>query len=197
MKKLNFLNIIRTSIVIIFGMLFFGCKNQSEYTKVLKRELGNKNEFNDLIFDMKIGQSRKDYFDICYKLNQKKLIVSGQRSLNPELTLKSKSSSAKGGNIKMSFNGIFNEKKIMRGMEMRFYFTGWSSWNKTLSSDNLLIQLKDTLMGWFPGNEFFNVNFENNLSTEVKIDGNRRILAYLVNSKDVAVRIEDMSGKYD
>ena len=40
-------------------------------------------------------------------------------------------------------------------------------------------------------------NFENNLSTEVKIDGNRRILAYLVNSKDVAVRIEDMSGKYD
>ena len=32
---------------------------------------------------------------------------------------------------------------------------------------------------------------------QVKIDGNRRILAYLVNSKDVAVRIEDMSGKYD
>ena len=197
MKKLNFLNIIRISIVIIFGMLVFGCKNQSEYTKVLKRELENKNEFNNLIFDMKIGQSRQDYFDICYKLNQKKLIVSGQRSLNPELTLKSKTGSTKGSNIKMSFNGIFNEKKIMRGMEMRFYFTGWSSWNKTLSSDNLLIQLKDTLMGWFPGNEFFNVNFENNLSTEVKIDGNRRILAYLANSKDVAVRIEDMSGKYD
>ena len=197
MKKLNFLNIIRISIVIIIGMLVFGCKNQSEYTKVLKRELKNKNEFNDLIFDMKIGQSRQDYFDICYKLNQKKLIVSGQRSLNPELTLKSKTGSTKGSNIKMSFNGIFNEKKIMRGMEMRFYFTGWSSWNKALSSDSLLFQLKDTLMGWFPGNEFFNVNFENNLSTEVKIDGNRRILAYLANSKDVAVRIEDMSGKYD
>ena len=43
----------------------------------------------------------------------------------------------------------------------------------------------------------FKVNFDNNLSTEVKIDGNRRILAYVVNSKDVAVRIEDMSGKYD
>ena len=197
MKKLNFLNINRVSLVIIFGMLVFGCKNQSEYTKVLKRELKNKNEFNDLIFDMKIGQSRQDYFDICYKLNQKKLIVSGQRSLNPELTLKSKTGSTKGSNIKMSFNGIFNEKKIMRGMEMRFYFTGWSSWNKALSSDSLLFQLKDTLMGWFPGNEFFNVNFENNLSTEVKIDGNRRILAYLANSKDVAVRIEDMSGKYD
>ena len=55
MKKLNFLNINRISIVIIFGMLFFGCKNQSEYTKVLNMELKNKNEFNDLIFDMKIG----------------------------------------------------------------------------------------------------------------------------------------------
>ena len=197
MKKLNFLNIIRISIVIIFGMLVFGCKNQSEYSKVLKRELENKNEFNDLIFDMKIGQSRQDYFDICYRLNQKKLIVSGQRSLNPELTLKSKDDPVKGGNIKMSFNGIFNEEKIMRGMEMRFYFTGWSSWNKDLSSDNLLVQIKDTLAKWFPGNDFFKVNFENNLSTEVKIDGNRRILAYLANSKDVAVRIEDMSGEYD
>ena len=197
MKKLNFLNITRISIIIIFGLLVFGCKNQSEYTKVLKRELENKNEFNDLIFDMKIGQSRQDYFDICYKLNKKKLIVSGERSLNPELILKPKNDLVKGSNIKMSFNGIFNEKKIMRGMEMRFYFTGWSSWNKDLSSDNLLNQLKDTLREWFPGNDFFKVKFENNLSTEVKIDGNRRILAYLANSKDVAVRIEDMSGKYD
>ena len=197
MKKLNFLNINKLSLVIIFGMLIFGCKNQSEYTKVLKRELENKSEFNDLIFDMKIGQSRQDYFDICYKLNQKKLIVSGERSLNPELTLKSKDDSVKGGNIKMSFNGIFNEEQIMRGIEMRLYFTGWSSWNKDLSSNNLLVQLKDTLIGWFPGNDFFKVNFENNLSAEVKIDGNRRILAYVVNSKDVAVRVEDMSGKYD
>ena len=197
MKKLNFLNINNIPLVIIFGMLVLGCKNQSEYTKVLKRELVNKSEFNDLIFDMKIGQSRQDYFDICYKLNQKKLIVSGERSLNPELTLKSKDDSVKGGNIKMSFNGIFNEEQIMRGIEMRFYFTGWSSWNKDLSSNNLLVQLKDTLSGWFPGNDFFKVNFENNLSAEVKIDGNRRILAYVVNSKDVAVRVEDMSGKYD
>tara|TARA_B100000963_G_scaffold277996_1_gene246371 strand:- start:170 stop:763 length:594 start_codon:yes stop_codon:yes gene_type:complete len=197
MKKLNFLNIIRIFVVVVFGMLVFCCKSQSEYTKVLKRELENKNEFNDLIFDMKIGQSRQDYFDICYKLNKKKLIVSGERSLNPELVLKPKNDLVKGSNIKMSFNGIFNEKKIMRGMEMRFYFTGWSSWNKDLSSENLLIQLKDTLREWFPGNDFFKVNFDNNLSTEVKIDGNRRILAYLANSKDVAVRIEDMSGKYD
>ena len=178
-------------------MVLFGCKDQSEYTKILKRELENKKEFNDLIFDMKIGQSKQDYFDICYQLNKQKKITSGQRSLNPELILESKNNSKKGGNIKMSFNGIFNEKKIMRGFEMRFYFTGWSDWNKDLSSEALLLQLKDTLKGWFPGNEFFKVNFENNLSTEVKIDGNRRILAYVVNSKDVAVRIEDMSGKYD
>ena len=89
------------------------------------------------------------------------------------------------------------KKKTMRGFEMRFYFTGWSNWNKDLSSENLLFQLKDTLRKWFPGNDFFKVNFENNFSAEVKIDGNRRILAYKVNSKDVAVRIEDMSGKYD
>jgi len=197
MKKLNFLNLNRIFFTIIILILIIGCQKKSEYSTILTRELEKKNEFNDLIFDMKIGQSRQDYFDICYQLNKQKKIISGERSLNPELILKSKKGSTKGSNIKMSFNGIFNEKKTMRGFEMRFYFTGWSNWNKDLSSENLLFQLKDTLRKWFPGNDFFKVNFENNLSAEVKIDGNRRILAYKVNSKDVAVRIEDMSGKYD
>tara|TARA_B100000614_G_scaffold91281_1_gene82490 strand:- start:1402 stop:1995 length:594 start_codon:yes stop_codon:yes gene_type:complete len=197
MKKLNFLNLNRIFFTIIILILIVGCQKKSEYSTILTRELEKKNEFNDLIFDMKIGQSRQDYFDICYQLNKQKKIISGERSLNPELILKSKNGSTKGSNIKMSFNGIFNEKKTMRGFEMRFYFTGWSNWNKDLSSENLLFQLKDTLRKWFPGNDFFKVNFENNLSAEVKIDGNRRILAYKVNSKDVAVRIEDMSGKYD
>tara|TARA_Y100001978_G_C23588253_1_gene382494 strand:- start:215 stop:808 length:594 start_codon:yes stop_codon:yes gene_type:complete len=197
MKKLNFLNLNRIFFTIIILILIIGCQKKSEYSTILTRELEKKNEFNDLIFDMKIGQSRQDYFDICYQLNKQKKIISGERSLNPELILKSKNGLTKGSNIKMSFNGIFNEKKTMRGFEMRFYFTGWSNWNKDLSSENLLAQLKDTLKRWFPGNDFFKVNFENNLSAEVKIDGNRRILAYKVNSKDVAVRIEDMSGKYD
>ena len=197
MKKLNFLNLNRIFFTTIIFILIVGCQKKSEYSTILTRELEKKNEFNDLIFDMKIGQSRQDYFDICYQLNKQKKIISGERSLNPELILKSKNGSTKGSNIKMSFNGIFNEKKTMRGFEMRFYFTGWSNWNKDLSSENLLFQLKDTLRKWFPGNDFFKVNFENNLSAEVKIDGNRRILAYKVNSKDVAVRIEDMSGKYD
>ena len=197
MKKLNFLNLNRIFFTIIILILIVGCQKKSEYSTILTRELEKKNEFNDLIFDMKIGQSRQDYFDICYQLNKQKKIISGERSLNPELILKSKNGSTKGSNIKMSFNGIFNEKKTMRGFEMRFYFTGWSNWNKDLSSENLLFQLKDTLRKWFPGNDFFKVNFENNLSAEVKIDGNRRILAYKVNSKDVAVRIDDMSGKYD
>ena len=197
MKKLNFLNLNRIFFTIIILILIVGCQKKSEYSTILTRELEKKNEFNDLIFDMKIGQSRQDYFDICYQLNKQKKIISGERSLNPELILKSKNGSTKGSNIKMSFNGIFNEKKTMRGFEMRFYFTGWSNWNKDLSSENLLFQLKDTLRKWFPGNDFFKVNFENNFSAEVKIDGNRRILAYKVNSKDVAVRIDDMSGKYD
>ena len=197
MKKQNFLNLNRIFFTIIIFSLIVGCQRKSEYSAILTRELEKENEFNDLIFDMKIGQSRQDYFDICYQLNKQKKIISGERSLNPELILKSKNGLTKGSNIKMSFNGIFNEKKTMRGFEMRFYFTGWSNWNKDLSSENLLAQLKDTLKRWFPGNDFFKVNFENNLSAEVKIDGNRRILAYKVNSKDVAVRIEDMSGKYD
>ena len=74
MKKLNFLNLNRIFFTIIILILIVGCQKKSEYSTILTRELEKKNEFNDLIFDMKIGQSRQDYFDICYQLNKQKKI---------------------------------------------------------------------------------------------------------------------------
>ena len=82
MKSLNFLKLIisiNNFIYILVFFLFLSCQKESNYSKVLKRELGSGKVYNDLIFDLKIGQTKDDYFNICYELNRKKLITSGGR----------------------------------------------------------------------------------------------------------------------
>lgn len=77
MKNLNFLKLIisiNNFLFILVFFLFLSCQKESRYSKVLKRELESGKVYNDLIFDLKIGQTKDDYFNICYELNKKKLI---------------------------------------------------------------------------------------------------------------------------
>ena len=57
-------------------------------------------------------------------------------------------------------------------------------------------EIKDTLLLWFPGNDFFKLDLKKKKSfAYIKIDGNRRIRIYKTDAKDVAVKIEDISKK--
>jgi hypothetical protein len=94
----------------------------------------------------------------------------------------------------MSFFGIFDDDNIIKGLDLRFNYYTWSSWNKELSSDYLIEEIRDTLLLWFPGNNFFALDLENDEKfAYIKIDGNRRIRVYKIDAKDVAVKIEDIS----
>ena len=95
----------------------------------------------------------------------------------------------------MSFFGTFDDKRILNGLDVRFNFLGWSSWNKEYQSSVLLEQIKDSLLSWFPGNNFLAVEIEGiNKETYVKVDGNRRIILYTVDTKDVALKIDDLTN---
>ena len=66
-----------------------------------------------------------------------------------------------------------------------------------MSSKKLLPVIKDTLMNWFPGNDFIPIKSDKvKLETLVKIDGNRQILVYAKDIKDVVVKIENLKNKY-
>ena len=198
-KSLNFLKLIisiNNFIYILVFFLFLSCQKQSNYSKVLKRELESGKVYNDLIFDLKIGQTKDDYFNICYELNRKKLITSGGRELSPEYIMYPKKENKNSKKIKMSFKGIYDKKDLIKGLDLRFNYYTWSPWNKEQNSSYLMEEIKDTLLLWFPGNDFFKLDLKKKKSfAYIKIDGNRRIRIYKTDAKDVAVKIEDISKK--
>jgi len=187
---------------IIFCLLvltpFLACEIESEYSKLLKKELKSGKSFNDLVLGLKIGQTKDDFFEICADLNKKKLITSGARNLYPEYILYPKDSVENGKKIRMSFMGIFDNDRIMKGMDIRFNYYSWIAWREEYNSDNLINEIKDTLQLWYPGNNFIEIDLKldskNNLAY-VKVDGNRQITMYKIDGRDVAVIIEDVSEK--
>lgn len=195
---LNFMRLNKIIFCLLVLTPFLACEIESEYSKLLKKELKSGKSFNDLLLGLKIGQTKDDFYEICADLNKKKLITSGARNLYPEYILYPKDSVENGKKIRMSFMGIFDNDRIMKGMDIRFNYYSWIAWREEYNSDNLINEIKDTLQLWYPGNNFIEIDLKldskNNLAY-VKIDGNRQITMYKIDGRDVAVIIEDVSEK--
>jgi len=167
---------------------------ESDYSKLVKKEITTGEKKDSLFFGMKFNDTKQDFFDICQELNNKKLVTHGSQNrfvkynMNP---IEDGDSS-----IEMLFYGIFDKENIMTGMNMRFSYNGWSPWNKKYYADKLIPRIKDTLIEWFPGNEFMTVDLKKlNKETYVKVDGNRQIKMYTLDKKYLAVIIEDLNKK--
>ena len=195
---LNFIRLNKIIFCLLVLTPFLACEIESEYSKLLKKELKSGKSFNDLVLGLKIGQTKDDFFEICAELNKKKLITSGARNLYPEYILYPKDSVENGKKIRMSFMGIFDNDRIMKGMDIRYNYYSWIAWREEYNSDNLINEIKDTLQLWYPGNNFIEIDLKldskNNLAY-VKIYGNSQIRMYKIDGRDVAVRIEDVSEK--
>jgi len=200
MKKL-FLKFIKMSYrgyILLLLILLVGC-SESKYSKLVKTEMA-KNIVNDsLLFEMKFGQTRQEFYDQCWKLNNQKIIKQGSNNNFVQYYLPQKEGDSSINSIKMLFYGIFDKEKIMRGMDMRFSYNAWSLWNESTHSDKLITVVKDTLQSWYPGNGFIEVTMKRSKKDIfVKVDGNRRIIIEpLINNKDVDVRIDDLRYTLD
>lgn len=182
-------------IVIFFAQLLIYSCSSSPYDKLVNRESSKTIVLDSLVFDFHFGDTKKYFFQRCMALNKQELIKEGPNNKFVQYTLE-----ATGENespIQMLFYGIFNKENIMTGMDMRFSYNFWSAWSDEYSAQKLIPQLKDTLINWYPGNDFIPVKIPNNEGAVfVKIDANRQILMYAIDTKDVVVKIEDLRIKY-
>ena len=189
---MNSKTLIKISLLLICA-LFWNCSG-SEYSDLVKREMATGVVHDSLLFGMKFGQHRQDFFQTCWKLNQKGIIGNGPENkwVKYELPLRPNDPMETG--VTMLFFGDFDEQKIMTGMNFQFYFNAWSIWNKNLQSDKLLPVVMDSLKKWYPGNDFIKVPLKKD-STElyVKVDGNRRIVMQpLDDERMVKAKIDDL-----
>lgn len=173
-------------------ILLLGC-SESKYSTLVKTEM-SKGIVNDSIFlGLKLGQTKKEFFDTCWKLNTNQVVTNGADGF-VEYTLPTKGRDRSDQEITMLFYGIFDEENIMTGMKLQFSYDAWSLWNKSLQSDQLLLIVKKLLKEWYAGNDFINVDIANNKKQIwVKVDGNRRItIKPLDHDRTVKAQIDDL-----
>ncbi len=172
---------------------FFSCSG-SEYSQLVRREMAKGVIHDSLLFDLKFGQHKQDFFRSCWQLNQKGLVSQGPGSKSVKYELPIDADAPLATSITLLFFGDFNEENIMTGMDLEFYYNAWSLWNKSLQSDMLLPVVMDSLKKWYPGNDFIRVPLKNDsLEIYVKVDGNRRItIKPIDHEKTIKAKIDDL-----
>jgi len=181
----------------VLMLLFFICVScRSEYDQLVRSELetGERNE--NLLFDFKFNQSRQEFYDQCWVMNRDTVISQGPKNEYAMYILEPGMVREENDKIEMLFYGIFDEDKVMRGMDIRFSYPKWSTWSEEYHSDKLIPKLQNYFNDEFPGDEFITVPLKSvDQNSYVKVDKNRQVLIYAKDSKDVVVKIEDIEYK--
>lgn len=195
--KQSFISVMSRKILfaLFVSIVLISC-SQSKYSNLVKEEMAKEVRYDSIFLGHTFGQTKQEFFDKCLKLNHQKKIKQGPKSSWVEYFLPSKPEDQK---IRMLFYGIFNEDKIMTGMDMEFSYVAWSLWNESTQPEALKEAIKDSLLLWYPGNDFVKMHSKQ-LEGDIllKIDGNRRIIIEPIKDvKDVYVRIDDLRYKVD
>lgn len=186
MKLNNFFKTALLAIIIILS----SC--QSDYTKLVKNELESGKVNNSIFHDLEFGQTKKEFFEICWNLNKEGIATHGPNNNYVQTILYPQDSTKTTEQIQMLFYAKFNPDDIITAMDVKFSYLGWLPWSEKFGADNLIPTVQDTLMKWYPGNPF--IKTKKNIL--VKVDGNRQIQVKKESEKDVSVLIEDLAYKY-
>lgn len=181
-------------VMMFSSFLLISCK--SEYDRIVKKELASDVIYEDLFLGMKLGQTQKEFFAECWQLNSEGIVSQGPDNENVRYSMPKGEIPNESQNVDVLFYGIFDESKVMRGMRMKFFYVGWAPWNDELKSDVLVEKLKGYFTKTYKGNDFIDLDLGvEAIKGYVKVDGNRQILMYPVDTKEVMVKIEDLRYK--
>ncbi len=173
--------------------LFLACN--SEYEQKVKQELATGVTYDTLLFDLKIGESKKEFFAKCWDLNKQQKISQGSGNKYAKFYMEPISKQDSTKKVEVLFYGMFDKKDIMYGMDMKMGFTAWAPWNKELYSDKLISYMKTKYMNDYGKNAFIEIDINEKTKAFVKVDGNRQILMFPIDDHKIAVKITDLSHK--
>ena len=177
-------------LLLAIGITFAAC--ESDYSRTVKRELKTGVIHEDLILGLKMGQTQKEFYDHCWKLNKQKVISQGSGNKFAKQLILLDSTAQNQDKVEMLFYGIFDAEKVMRGMHTKFSYLKWAPWNEAYQSTVLVEKLQEKYIKEYPGNPFIEITIKGDVKAYVKVDGNREILVYPNTTKDVTVKIRDL-----
>lgn len=166
--------------------LLVSCNRKTEYEKVKEKEMASGEIQEDLFLGLKLGMPRKEFFEVCWEMNQEGILMNGAH----ELRVNYKAELPSGKKTNMFFYPKFEEEKIFL-MQAEFQYLDWFPTNPAYSSENLqedVVKYFETLYG----EGFFKVENSSGTSAMIKIDGNRLVRVYIKSLNAVRVDILDM-----
>lgn len=186
----------KLTLFFIIIALLQSCK--SEYTRLVEKELESGIVYDSLIFGMKIGMTKKQFFEICWDLNKKQLISEGPGNLTAKYIEPLDSLEPNNLRRQMLFYGIFDKDDIMHGMDITYQYITYAPWNEKTKSKALLESLLESYSKGYPGNPFIPIDLKiGDYKAYAKVDGNRLIKIYQRNDQEVSVKLEDLRYKYN
>lgn len=177
--------------IFLLSAVFSGCF-QSDYTKLVKSELAKGIRQDSLLFGIKFGDTRNDFYGKCFDLNKQRLVTQGPANNSVQFLFTDSLYHHQPTDIRLLFFPNYDEDQVIAEMSMEFSYLAWAPWNKLYQSDSLEIKTKKLLVHWYQGNEFVTAKV-NDIDIPVKLDANRRILVYIKDAQSVGVKIQDIS----
>jgi hypothetical protein len=172
-------------------ILFLGACTQSEYTKLVKNELDKGVRMDSVIFGINLGDTRDEFYGKCFDLNKQQLVTQGPKGATVQYLFVDSLIHETPTSLRLLFIPAFDERDIIKEMNLEFSYTAWSPWNAELQSDKLIEKVQGILMNWYKGNSFVMVKLDEQL-LPVKVDGNRRLMIYIKDEQNVVVKVHDI-----
>jgi hypothetical protein len=157
----------------------------------VKAELAKGERKDSLLFNVKFGNSKDEFFGRCFDLNRQQLVTEGPGNSSVQYLFKDSLVHEKATSIRLLFMPSYDETDKIKEMNMEFSYTAWAPWNRQYQSDSLKNKVMKLLMKWYKGNEFITAKVGEE-EVPVKLDGNRRILVIIRNEQHVLVKVQDI-----
>lgn len=174
---------------LLVSVILSGCF-QSEYTRLVKSELAKGVRNDSLLFGIRFGDTRNEFYGKCFDLNRQQLVTAGAGN-NVEFIFSDSLFHKKPTNLSLLFYPSFDQNERISNMKLQFSYRAWAPWNRDLQSDSLIGKTEKILMNWYGGNSFIMAEVGDQ-RVSVKLDGNRRILLYIFDMQNVSVEVQDI-----
>ncbi len=186
------MNRIAGSFAVTLMVAISACSDGSAYMAMEKRELARGIRYDSLFLGLKLGMTRKEFFDHCFELNRQGLVKEGPANNTVEYKMPDQFPYPG----RMNFYPDYDDDNRIYKMRVYFQYDAWAPWNKAEWSDSLLPEVVRLFEKWY-GGEFLEVEFEtqeNTPSVFVKIDGNRRVSVFRGDDMKVNAIITDLTS---
>lgn len=175
-------------IVIVFSaVLVLSACMQSEYERMVRRELASGIRQDSIFLGVYLGMSSKAFYAQCWELNKRGIIKEGSGNTSVEYKLTEMDKPAR-----LNFYPKFYEDKIWQ-MDAFVSYNAWSPWNKAYERDSLEPEVLKLLEKWY-GSGFITVTHPEKGRAFVKVTGNRRVsILPGIETDKVRIEITDLS----